>query len=395
MAKGYMRQRSKVKGGSWSLQVYVGRGLGNGKKVYRYETVRGTKAIAEKRLREMLAEEEGPVVVVPSRMTVGEYLDEWLEGEVANTTRVRTRVGYRGVVNLYLKPWLGRVQLDRLGPKEVGDMEAGLKRRGGVGGRPLSAKTVVQAHRVLSSALAAAVRVGLVRVNVARLVKPPRGGKYEVETMSWDDVRVLVESLEAGVLRTVVVLAVLTGLRRSEIAGLRWRDIDFPGQRMSVRRAVVREEDGRSVVNAPKSGKARAVTLPVGAVEELSRYRDGLSSWESGGFVFPGKDGEPCDPGAWSKAFRRVCDQLGYPRFRFHDLRHTHASLLLEEGVHLKVVSERLGHSTVGITGDLYSHVSPNVQRDAADRMGVSWDATMGESSSGVQECSPVPEEEW
>ena len=383
MARGTLRKRSN--GRSWTVQIYVGRDQGTGKKVYKAETVRGTKADAERRLRELLREVETVGVKPTGRVTLGQYLDDWLDGDAEAKTRIRTLEEYRGVVKRYLKPMLGAVRLDRLTSADVRQMEGFLLRGGGMGGRPLSGKTVMQVHRVLSSALSDAGVNGLLAVNVAKTVSPPRAGRYEASTLSWSDVGRLVESLEEGDFRSVVVLAVLTGLRRSELAGLQWKDVDFEGMSLSVRRAVVKDKARCLHVTPPKSGRSRVVVLSTEGVEELRSMRRRSIPGSGEGFLFRGEDGGAVNTDVWSGMFRRCCRRLGLEGVRFHDLRHTHASLMLAGGVHLKVVSERLGHSSIGITGDLYSHVAPTVQRDAAELFGTYWRSVMEKGDRPVE----------
>ena len=388
MARGTLRKRSN--GRSWTVQIYAGRDQGTGKKVYKAETVKGTKADAERRLRELLKEVETVGVKPTVRVTVGQYLDAWLDGDAESKTRVRTLEEYRGVVKRYLKPMLGGVRLDRLTGADVRQAEGVLLRGGGAGGRPLSGKTVMQAHRVLSSALTDAGANGLLSVNVAKTVSPPRAGRYEASTLSWSDVGRLVDSLEEGDFRSVVVLAVLTGLRRSELAGLRWKDVDFEGMSLSVRRALVKDKAQRLHVTPPKSGRSRVVALSTEGVEELRSMRRRSSGGSGEGFLFCGEGGGPVNAEAWSRMFRRCCRRLGFEGMRFHDLRHTHASLLLAGGVHLKVVSERLGHSSIGITGDLYSHVAPTVQRGAAELFGTSWRSVVDKGDGPIESSKGV-----
>ena len=252
-------------------------------------------------------------------------------------------------------------------------MESNLLKKGSVGGKPLSSKTVLQAHSVLSSALSGAVETGVLAVNVARSVVRPKAERYEASSLSWADIDVLLGSLGDGPFRTAVIVAMFTGLRRSEIAGLQWKDVDFSGSSISVRRAVVRGRDSRLYVSPTKNGRGRVVALSSECLDELRRHRDRVLSAGGAKFVFVGREDGPVDPDNWTKRFSRLSKRAGLEGLRFHDLRHTHASLMLADGVHLKVVSERLGHSSIAITADLYSHVAPTVQREAAERFGAAW----------------------
>ena len=345
-----------------------------GRKRYRSESVKGTRAQAERRLTEILRELDTGVVSGSTRLTVGEFLSGWLLDHAAARVRSRTLEGYRDHVRLHISPRIGRVSLERLTPRQVQDMETSLLQGGGRDGRGLSPRTVAQTHRILHNALNHAVRLGLASRNAASSVEPPRFSRYEVRTLAWSEVLLLLEAVEDPLLRTLFLLAVQTGLRRSELLGLQWQDVDLAGGLLSVRRGLIKLSSGLRV-SEPKSGLGRAVVLADESVEALACLRGSRSG--SGDFVFCRSDGAPLKPGSVTQAFRRVAQRAGFPGLRFHDLRHTHASLMLSEGVHLKVVSERLGHSSVAITGDIYSHVLPSVQREAVERFGAAWKTGM------------------
>jgi integrase len=374
MARGSIRQRSKVRRNSWTVQVYLGVDPATGRKRYRSEAVVGTRAQAQRRLTEILRDLDAGGAPVPSGLTVGEYLADWLRDGSGPRVGSRTLEGYRDHVRLYISPRIGRVALARLTPRQVQDMEAELVRNGGRGGRGLSPRTVSQTHRILHKALEDAVRLGLVSRNVSRLVDPPRFSRHEVRTLAWDEVLRFLGGVDDPLLRTLFLLAVHTGLRRSELLGLQWRDVDLKGGVLSVRRGLVKHASG-SRLSEPKSGRGRVVVLTEESAGALSDFRERHSG--NGDFVFCRPDGTPLKPASVSQAFRRTVHRVGLEGLRFHDLRHTHASLMLSEGVHLKVVSERLGHSSVAITGDIYSHVQPSVQREAVERFGVAWRSGM------------------
>jgi integrase len=250
-------------------------------------------------------------------------------------------------------------------------MESDLLRSGGRDGGSLSPRTVLQSHRVLSSALKHALKMGLLSRDIMALVEPPRISRHEVRALSWEECLLFLRSVDDPLFHTLFLLAVQTGLRRSEVVGLQWRDVDLDGAMLSVRRALVKLPSGGVDLTVPKSGVGRVVDLPGSSVRALRAYLEFRPG--NGEFVFCHSDGRFLDPNLLSRVFRRFAAKVGLVRVRFHDLRHTHASLLLSEGVHLKVVSERLGHSSIAITGDIYSHVLPTVQRGAADRFDAAW----------------------
>ena len=268
---------------------------------------------------------------------------------------------------------LGRTQLDRLTPRDVQAMETRLLRHGGVKGSGLSPRTVLHAHRVLCNALEGAVRLGLVSRNVAKSVLPLRVPGKEMRSLTWQELSHLISSVKNPRHRSLYQLAAQTGLRRSELLGLRWGDVDFKNGILSVRRALVRLSSGECEPSAPKSGYGRSLALFPETVELLRELPNSHSG--NGDFVYCKPDGSHLDPDVVTRAFGRTARTAGFDGLRFHDLRHTHASLLLKEEVHPKVVSERLGHASIEITLNLYSHVLPTVQRNAVDRFGEAWRA--------------------
>ena len=374
MARGTIRQRSKVRKDSWTVQIYTGVDPKTGKKQYHSEAVKGTKALAQRRLTELLRDVDTGTFAEPTRLTVAKYLEQWLRDSAGPRVSSRTLESYRGNLDRYLGPKLGRIPLEKLTPRHVQEMEAQLLQNGGRNGRPLSPRTVLQAHRVLSKALNDAVKLGYVVRNVVDAVEPPRTTKYEGQFLDWEEVHVLLDQITDPLRQTLALLAIQTGLRRSELLGLHWRDINFSSGALSVRRALIKLASGGTELKVTKNGHGRVVDLPADSVEALRAHRGrNPETSGNGNFVFCHSDGSLLDPDLVSKWFRKAARKAGLEGLRLHDLRHTHASLMLSQGIHLKVVSERLGHSSIGITGDLYSHVLPTVQEDAVRRFETEW----------------------
>ena len=354
------------------MQVYLGVDPVSGRKRYRSEAVPGTRPQAERRLTELLREiDTAGSLPEPTDMTVAEYLELWLRDHMESQVRLRTLEGYRQHVRGKIVPRIGRVSLRRLTPLQVQEMEAELLRSGGQSGGKLSPRTVLQTHRILARAMKYAMRMGLVSRDVVAPVEPPRISRHEVRSLSWDECRQFLAEVDDPLFQTLFLLALHTGLRRSEMVGLQWRDIDLQGGFLSVQRALVKLPSGGVDIGEPKSGLGRMLDLPEAALEALRSHRE--SPRGNGNFVFCRPGGGHLDPNLVTRVFKRTALRAGLDGVRFHDLRHTHASLLLAEGVHLKVVSERLGHSSIAITADIYSHVLPTVQRSAAERFGEAW----------------------
>ena len=368
--QGTIRRRSKA-GDALTIQVSLGFDPETGKRRFHTETVHGTQEDAQFRIAEIYRDAGRGSPLDISSLTVAEYLEDWLRTHGAVRLRPRTLEGYSDHVRRHIIPRIGHHRLSRLTPRQVRDMEADLLARGRRDGGPLSPRTVLHTHRVLSCALTHAVKSELVPRNVVALVDPPRVSRYEFRSLTFQQAREFIAGLGDPVLRGVVLLAVQTGLRRSEVLALQWRDVDLEKGVLSVRRSLVRLTGGRHSLSEPKSGHGRAVPLVAQSRELLLSMRDGAAGEMD--FVFRRGDGTPLRPHTVTQAFRRARTRAGLEGLRLHDLRHTHASLLLQAGTHPKVVSERLGHAKVGITLDTYSHVLPSVQREAAESFGAGW----------------------
>lgn len=258
-------------------------------------------------------------------------------------------------------------------------------RREGRRPRELSSTTVLQVHRVVRRALDKAVRKGLVARNVATFVDAPRRKRYEIQALTPEQTTALLAAAAGDKLEALYVLAVTTGMRQGELLGLRWQDVDLDAGTVQVRQSLHRvksgEEKGKLVPLPPKNGRSRAIELTSTAVDALRRRHETQTSqgivrrgegkrWSDSGYVFTTRYGEPIEAtNLVRRSFKRLLVKAGLPHVRFHDLRHTAATLMLGHGVHPKVVSEILGHGSIVITLDLYSHVTPTMQQQAATAM--------------------------
>jgi len=371
--KGHIRQRSK---GSWTIWIDVGRDPETGKRKQQTLTVRGSKKDAERELRAILARIEGGAYVKPTKLTVGEYLEQWLQSYVATHATPKTQARYEGIVKAHLIPAFGSLPLTALQPQRIQDYYSQAFKSGrkdGNGG--LSAQTVRYHHMVLYEALKHAVKHGLLTRNVAEAVDPPTLERREIAILDSDRVRILLQAAEGTPYYACIFTAVYTGLRRSELLGLRWCDIDLDLAMLSVTQTLHQLKNGTYIFGKPKTrGSRRQIALsPALAIllrehkakQELDRMLLGklLSPMD---LVFSHLDSRPLRPNTVSRAFERLARSLGFKGIRFHDLRHAHATLMLKQGIHPKIVSERLGHSSVAITLDIYSHVLPGLQESAA-----------------------------
>jgi integrase len=353
-------------------------GTRNGRKIYRQHTVHGSKRDAERERTRLLRTMDTGTYLEPSRQTVAEYLESWLVSYAKTHVSARTFERYTDDVRLALIPGMGHILLTRLSPQDIREFYAHELEHGRADGRgrgPLSATTVVHHARILHEALKHAVNEGLLAVNPADRVRPPRKAHREMAVLDQEQTSRLLEAAKGTRFHIPVLLAVGAGLRRGEIFGLRWRDVDLKGGSLSVQQTVEVTRHGLAF-KPPKTPKSRRlVPLPGFCTRALLEHRrQQAQHWLRVGPAYSNHDlvcggslGMPQSPDGFSVAFVHFVRSIGLERpIRFHDLRHSHATLLLAHGVHPKVVSERLGHSTIGLTLDTYSHVLPGLQEHAA-----------------------------
>lgn len=293
-------------------------------------------------------------------------MSQWLadsEARLAPSTVQR----YERLFRVQVHPHVGNLQLAKLRPMHLQSLYRRLLDDG------LSAQTVLHVHRALFTALRHAVRLQLIPVNPAEAVTPPKPAQRDVHPMTPAEAELVLSAVAGTWLEMPVVLALGTGLRRGEICGLRWVDLDLETSRLRVMQTV--QHIGRELrFLPPKTHRSRrSIAVPGFVLESLRRHaltQEEMravagSSWRNHGLVVCHPDGSPLRPDSVTHAFSKVARQIGLP-LTFHGLRHAHASLMLAGGVHLKVVSDRLGHSSIAITADLYSHMAPAVDDEAA-----------------------------
>ncbi len=370
--KGHIRERSP---GRWAIVLDV-QDAATGKRKRKWHSFQGTKRQAQIESARLISELKGGGYLESSKITFAQFLHQWL-GHIKSRVSPRTHERYTELVEKNIAPLLGAVHLSKLRPPQIAAAytKALLEgRRDGSGG--LSPNTVIYMHRLIKQALAHAVRWEIIARSPADAVDPP---KVERATMSTYDMAQTVELLEAvrdTRLFIPVVLGVLCGLRRGEIIALRWRQVDLANAQLAIVESAEQTGDGVRY-KQPKSGRSRTVALSAFVLDELRahRLRQAEELLRLGArqneatFVYTREDGQPVQPRSLTHAWHQIIARTALPPIRFHDLRHAHATHLLSSGVHPKVASERLGHSKVGITLDLYSHVLPGMQADAAARV--------------------------
>ena len=363
--RGNIRQRSKA---SWELH-YDLPSDDTGRRHQRTETVRGTRRDAERVLRERLTALENGGYIPKDKETLGQFLQRWMETYAATNTTIRTQHGYQGYINRYIVSTIGAISLQSLTARHIQGLYAGMLERG------LSATTVVQLHRILRESLSHAVRWGILTRNMADAVTTPRIQRKEIEMWDADTINQFLQSAKGSRFRDLYHLAVLTGMRRSELCGLKWENVDLIRGRLSVVATLHRITGKGLIEGQPKTARSRrSIALAPDAVSLLHSTRgrqmeeqlDAGDLWQNLGYVFTQADGTPVAPDMVTYDFCAIVRKNKLPHLTFHGLRHAHATLMLTAGVHLKIVSERLGHSNIAVTADTYSHVLPGLQEAAA-----------------------------
>ncbi len=349
--------------GRWTASVSVE----GGQRKYYYGRTR--QEVSRKLTVALRARQEG-LPLTSDRQTVSQYLEHWLES-VNPSLRPRTWTRYEELLRLHAVPEIGHLSLAKLSPQHVQRLYAGRLEQG------LSPTTVRHLHTTLHTALSQAAKWGIVARNVISLVSPPRSTHREMAVLSPEETRALLGTAAGDGLEALFVLALSTGMRQGELLGLRWKGVDLEAGRLHVTTSLQWTRDG-PVFAEPKTARSRRqITLTQAAVDALRHHRVEQAqerlqlgaSWEDNDLVFSNYIGRPVSPWILIRHFHELLAKADLPKIRFHDLRHTAATLLLGQGVHPKIVSEMLGHSNIATTLDLYSHVTPVMQRQAAEVM--------------------------
>ena len=368
---GHIRKRGKTKkdGRSpWAVVIDLGNDPVTGRRRQLWRSVKGSKREAEALLVHLLHQRDTGIDVAPERITVGQYLERWLKDYAEANVAPNTKRRYAELLRLHVVPTLGGLPLAKLRPLHIQQCYASVLAKG------LSSRTALHCHRVLREALQHALKWQLIARNPADAVEPPRYQRHEMLALGPEEVQRLLRAAEDTPYGALVSLAVMTGLRQGELLGLRWQDVDLRADILYVRQTAQRLPGEGITFRPPKTHRsARPVALSPVTIEVLREHRRRQleqrllvgAVYEDYGLVFATPLGTPIDSGNLRKAWQRIVKAAGLDHVRFHDLRHAHATLLLQQGVHPKVVSERLGHAGVAITLDTYSHVLPGLQAEA------------------------------
>ena len=381
--RGSIIKRSK---GSWTIIINLGRDPATAKRKQQWVTIRGTKKQAETRLAELLNQMDTGGFIKPTKETFGSFLQRYLDDYISTQIRATTLEAYQQ---------RGKHLIDGFGHIPVLELrEEHIHKYYREKSKTLSPGTLIKHHNLLRSALSQGVIWRTLTRNVAEAVKPPKVSRKEMRALTGPEVHRMLEACEDTAWHSIFHTLTWTGLRRSELLGLRWKDVDLILASLRVVQSVQRLNTGEFIVQEPKTASGRrTIALSPASCLVLREHREKQEAdatllgrqLAEDDLVFSHPDGSPRDPSTLTLAFRRLTRRIGLDGVRLHDLRHTMASLYLEQGVNPKTVAERLGHASVTITLDLYSHCLPGVQEAAA----VQFDTAMEQAKSTSAKVTP------
>jgi len=350
--------------GSWSAQIT----LPNGKKKTRNS--KSQKVVRDWLQQQRNTVHQGTWTDTPD-VTLGGYLERYLSDVVAHTLRPTTQESYFILTRTHILPELGSVKLTALRPEQLQNFYATKLSKG------YSKRTVQYLHSIIHKALEQALQWGLVPRNVADAVQAPRPSRKAPEMLSQEQLEKFIESTQDHPLYALWVTAITTGMRKAELLGLRWSDVDFDSGIIHINQVAQSVHHHGILISEPKTEKSRrSIDLPrvtVAALRLHKQKQEGIRAsvreWKNLDLVFPTKLGTPIGSSNVLTYFHAALEKAGLPKVNFHSLRHLHSTLLLMAGIHPKIVQERLGHSRIDTTMDIYSHVIPGMQKPAAATM--------------------------
>jgi integrase len=362
--RGHIKKRYP---GSYTIVLDLGKDPSTGKRKQQWTSVKGTKKEADKRLGELIHQLDTGTFLKPGKTTLTVFLEKWMESSKPNLAP-RTAEGYEHIIRKHIIPSLGGMILTQIKPEHI--QQYYTKKLSG-----LSPRTVNHHHATLHAALKSAMNWGLLIRNPADAVEPPRYQRQEMHILDEFQIETLLQAAKSTEYYEIFFVALYTGLRRSELLALRWQDVDLLLCQISINRSLHHLRDGRTVFRPPKTAKGRrtvaispntAIMLREYLVKKKAHQLDLVSPLKDEDLIFCHSDGRAMLPDSITHAWIKMTRKLGL-NVRLHDARHTHASLLLKQGVHPKIVQERLGHASIQLTLDTYSHVTPGLQAAAAE----------------------------
>jgi integrase len=376
---GHIRRRGER---SWELKFELGTDPLTGKRITKYRAFKGTKNEAKAELVRLINSAHQGDYVDPSKVTLGQFLDRWLRDWAAINVGAKTLERYLELISAHVRPRIGALPIQKLQPVHLAELYAkllreGSKQRGRDGTVGLAPRTVGHVHRAIHKALKVGVEWGVVQRNAAEVARPPKVDATELEILSAEQARTLLEKLKGQPLYPLVVLGLATGMRRGELLALRWCDVDLDGGKLRVEQSLEQTKVGGLRFKAPKTKHGRrSISLAASVVAELrthwkqqqeQRLRLGLGKAPRDALVFPKWDGTPRVPTTTSTEWMRTLAQFKLPPVSLHTLRHTHVSQLIASGMDVLTISRRLGHGSPTITLGVYGHLFGSADDRAAD----------------------------
>ncbi len=362
----------KRKDGRWEGRYTAGINPETGKQIFK-NVLGKTQAEVKEKLKKALADSQKLDLAKQGKYTVGTWMDVWFENVCKIKVRPSSHQTYKGYIDNHIKPHIGNIPLEKLTTMELQKFYRKLLTTGRVERieaekqpKGLSAKTVRNINQVISSAMDFAIAQKIISENPCKAVALPKIEHKEMQTIPAEQLQAFLTEAKATGVYEMYYIELATGLRRGELLGLRWEDIDMKQGIIRVRRQVARI-DGK-IVEAPLKTKNsyRTVTISPQAIEVLKQQKAKTNDQ----YVFPSPNGGPISPDSVNNMLGRVLERARIPKVRFHDLRHTFATLALQNGVDIKTVSGMLGHFSAGFTLDTYAHVTTAAQKEAAQTMG-------------------------
>ncbi len=357
------------KDGRWEARVTIG--YRNGKQL-RKCIYGATREEVAKRMTTALAEVQKGNALPDEKITLKAFVETWLEGTAKPRLRQSTFNRYETLMRLHVFPTLGRIPVGRFSPVQAQKHWSDLAKAG------LRARTIIQIRAILRTALNQAVRHGLASKNAASLSDAPKPESFKPAFLNPKEAEALLKAFEGHRIEPLITLALTTGMRIGEILGLTWSDIDLDGKHLTIKRQQQRVGKELIICDPKTERSARSIPLTDLAIDALKRHQVWQVGWlregiESGrvlsGRVFTNETGAPLENATVLRQFQRITKDAKFPHMRLHDLRHSCATLLLSKGIHARVVMEILGHSTIAMTMNVYSHVVPEIAREAATAM--------------------------
>ena len=365
------------KGQSWQLTVEMPRDPITGERKRKYKTVTGTKKEADQALRRFITELERGEYIEDNNITVSDWLQKWLEVYIVPTVSPTTLVGYKGMIRRYIDPLIGHLQIQEMNALAVQIWVNKLKVSPS-SGEPLTAGTIKHTYHVLRGAMDKAVQAGLIHRSPCTGIQLPKGEKKKPVIYDETQIQQLLDFARGTEMELIIDLELCMGMRRGELLGLQWRDVNWDKNQIHIIRSRV-AVDGKSVVKQPKTESGiRTLDVPEILMKKLKAYkvkcmeqkiRVGRRLLEED-FIIVHPDGKPIYPEYVSQMFTKLQKRANLPKCRFHDLRHLCASIMVKQGVEVKVAQERLGHKDITTTMNIYAHVLPGSAREAAEKIG-------------------------